>query len=68
MEIHEIANSTNSGRNSSGNSGHEVGYLSYGPDAANVLFHIVNERHQRGRPMLTPMRIGPFRSSLEVVA
>ncbi len=25
--------------------------LSYGPDAANVLFHIVNERHQRGRPM-----------------
>ena len=30
----------------------EVGYLSYGPDAANVLFHIVNERHQRGRPML----------------
>ena len=30
----------------------EVGYLSYGPDAANVLFHIVNERHQRRRPML----------------
>ena len=30
----------------------EVGYLAYGPDAANVLFHIVNERHQRGRPML----------------
>ncbi len=26
--------------------------LSYGPDPANVLFHIVNERHQRGRPML----------------
>ena len=26
--------------------------LSYGPDAANVLFHIVDERHQRGRPML----------------
>ena len=30
----------------------EVGYLSYGPDAANDLFHIVNERHQRRRPML----------------
>ena len=30
----------------------EVGYLSYGPDAANVLFHVVNERHQRRRPML----------------
>lgn len=30
----------------------EVGYLSYGTDAANVLFHIVNQRHQRGRPML----------------
>ena len=30
----------------------EVGYLAYGPDAANVLFHIVNESHQRGRPML----------------
>ncbi|MCY4375909.1 MAG: ATP-binding protein [Spirochaetaceae bacterium] len=26
--------------------------LSYGPDAANVLFQIVNERHQRGRPIL----------------
>jgi hypothetical protein len=22
-----------------------VGYLSYGPDAVNVLFHVVNERH-----------------------
>ena len=30
----------------------EVGYLSYGPDAANVLFHVVNERHLRRRPML----------------
>jgi DNA replication protein DnaC len=25
----------------------EVGYLSYGPDAANLLFHLVNERHLR---------------------
>ena len=30
----------------------EVGYLSYGPDAANVLFHVVNDRHLRGKPML----------------
>jgi DNA replication protein DnaC len=30
----------------------EVGYLSYGPDAANVLFHVVNERHQKRRAML----------------
>jgi DNA replication protein DnaC len=30
----------------------EVGYLTYGPDAANVLFHVVNERHQKRRPML----------------
>jgi len=30
----------------------EVGYLTYGPDAANVLFHVVNERHQRHRPMI----------------
>ena len=27
----------------------EVGYLTYGPDAANVLFHVVNERHLRRR-------------------
>lgn len=30
----------------------EVGYLSYGPDAANVLFHVVNDRHLRGRSMV----------------
>ena len=30
----------------------EVGYLSYGPDAANVLFQVVNERHQHRRPMV----------------
>jgi DNA replication protein DnaC len=27
----------------------EVGYLGYGPDAANVLFHVVNDRHLRRR-------------------
>jgi len=30
----------------------EVGYLSYGPDAANVLFHVVNERALHHRPMI----------------
>ena len=30
----------------------EVGYLSYGPDAANVLYHVVNDRHLRKRPMI----------------
>jgi DNA replication protein DnaC len=30
----------------------EVGYLSYGPDAANVLYHVVNDRHLRKRPMV----------------
>lgn len=30
----------------------EVGYLTYGDDAANVLFHVVNERHIRKRAMV----------------
>jgi DNA replication protein DnaC len=30
----------------------EIGYLTYGPDAANVLFHVVNDRHLRKRPMI----------------
>jgi len=30
----------------------EVGYLTYGDDAANVLFHVVNERHLKRRPMI----------------
>ena len=30
----------------------EVGYLTYGSDAANVLFHVVNDRHLRKRPMV----------------
>jgi DNA replication protein DnaC len=30
----------------------EVGYLSYGPDAANVLFHVVNERYLRRKAMI----------------
>lgn len=30
----------------------ELGYLTYGTDAANVLFHVVNHRHLRKRPMI----------------
>jgi hypothetical protein len=30
----------------------EVGYLTCGPDAANVLYHVVNDRYLRKRPML----------------
>ncbi len=30
----------------------ELGYLTYGQDAANVLFHVVNDRHLRQRPMI----------------
>jgi hypothetical protein len=29
-----------------------VGYLTYGTDAANMLFHVVNERHRRRRAMI----------------
>ena len=42
----------------------EVGYLAYGNDAANVLFHVVNERHIKKRAMVFttnkhPKRWGP---------
>lgn len=42
----------------------EVGYLTYGGDAANVLFHVVNERHIKRRSMVFttnkhPKRWGP---------
>ena len=30
----------------------EVGYITYGADAANVLYHVVNDRHLRKRPMV----------------
>jgi len=30
----------------------EVGYLTYGPDAANVLFQVVNERYLHHRPVI----------------
>jgi DNA replication protein DnaC len=42
----------------------EVGYLTYGNDAANVLYHVVNDRHIRRRAMVFttnkhPRRWGP---------
>ena len=30
----------------------EIGYLTYGTDAANMLFHVVNDRHRRRRAMI----------------
>jgi DNA replication protein DnaC len=30
----------------------EVGYLTYGDDAANVLYHVVNDRHIKRRSMI----------------
>ena len=30
----------------------EVGYLTYGPDAANILFQVVNDRYLHKRPMI----------------
>jgi DNA replication protein DnaC len=39
----------------------EVGYLSYGPDAANVLYHVVNERHVRKRAMIFTTNKDPKR-------
>ncbi len=38
----------------------EVGYLTYGADAANVLFHVVNDRHIRKRPMIFTTNKSPF--------
>jgi len=38
----------------------EVGYLTYGPDAANVLFHVVNERHILKRPIIFTTNKSPF--------
>jgi DNA replication protein DnaC len=38
----------------------ELGYLTYGTDAANVLFHVVNERHRRARPMLITTNKSPL--------
>lgn len=45
----------------------EVGYLSYGPDAANVLFHVVNDRHIRKRPIIFTTNKSPFTQWGEVL-
>jgi hypothetical protein len=37
----------------------EVGYLSYGADAANVLYHLVNDRHLANRPIIFTTNKGP---------
>jgi DNA replication protein DnaC len=39
----------------------EVGYLAYGPDAANVLYHVVNDRHVRKRAMIFTTNKDPKR-------
>jgi DNA replication protein DnaC len=39
----------------------EVGYLTYGDDAANVFFHVVNERHIRRRAMVFTTNAHPRR-------
>jgi DNA replication protein DnaC len=39
----------------------EVGYLTYGNDAANVLYHVVNERHIRKRAMVFTTNKSPKR-------
>ncbi len=30
----------------------EVGYLGYGPNAADIIFQVVNQRYQKGKPIL----------------
>jgi DNA replication protein DnaC len=39
----------------------EVGYLAYGDDAANVLYHVVNDRHIRRRAMIFTTNKQPTR-------
>lgn len=38
----------------------EVGYLVHAKDAANVLFHVVNDRHVRRRPMIFTTNKSPL--------
>ena len=39
----------------------EVGYLAYGDDAANVLYHVVNDRHIKRRAMVFTTNKNPKR-------
>lgn len=45
----------------------EVGYLAYSDDAANVLFHVVNDRHLAKKPMLFTTNKSPFSAWGEVL-
>jgi DNA replication protein DnaC len=45
----------------------EVGYLNYGPDAAYVLFHVVNDRHILKRPIIFTTNKSPFSEWDEVL-
>ena len=45
----------------------EVGYLSYGPDAANVLFHVINDRHLHRRPVIFTTNKSPLTTWGEVL-
>lgn len=38
----------------------EVGYLSHGPEAANVLFHVVQQRHAKKKPMIFTTNKAPL--------
>lgn len=38
----------------------EIGYLAYSNDAANVLFHVVNNRHLAGKPMIFTTNKSPL--------
>ena len=38
----------------------EVGYLTYGLDATNVLFHVVNDRHLKKRPIIFTTNKSPL--------
>ena len=45
----------------------EVGYLAYSDDAANVLFHVVNDRHINRKPMIFTTNKSPFTQWGEVL-
>ena len=49
MSVHELPRH---GPGCSGSVVDEVGYLTHGPDAANVLFNVIDERHRRRRCMV----------------
>ncbi len=45
----------------------EVGYLAYADSAANVLFHVVNDRHLAGKPMVFTTNKSPLTDWGEVL-